>query len=287
MAKSFLAAQIEEIRGGLRGMAKDLGRISEVNRQVLSRGVGVMAPGGGNGGGGGPVLVDPSGNPIAPVGSSGPRVPGAGGIADFLRALEADKNGRLSRVEGSGPGGGRIGAPASPQEKIIMDTLGEGIEYVRKLAKAAAWAKIPMNVILRSPKSERDALIAAWEESGTVGSDSAGGGDHGKISPRPGWHQDENGHWRMDEIKVVTITSGDPTLGRGGGGGGSPLRHQGGGGAPQLNSNPFASAAKMSSAPTAGDKMVVGAVEGVTKAIDKLTAKLDTGGSLAFRTKGL
>lgn len=283
MAKSFLAEQINEVRGGLQGLAKDLNHLGSVNAKVLSRTMGVMGAGGPSGGGGGPVLVNPAGQPISPTGAAPTAAPGASSIAEFLRRLGERQS--MSTGQGGGGSGTRVAVPPTPDEKAAMDALKEPIEYIRNLAKAANWAGISFQVAIRAPKQERDALIAAWEADGQTGGKSSGGGGHAPEK-RDGWHQDENGTWRLDERNVVTITSGDPTSGGGGGGGGDPLRHQNGSGAPTYAPNPFAASAKISSTPTEGDKMVVNAVGGVTKAIEKLASKLDSG-SLAFRTKGL
>lgn len=299
MAKSFLAAQIEEIRGGLRGLAGDLTTLGEVNSQVLSRSMGVQVanPGGGGGGGGLPpgTILDQSGSP---VGGASLALPTSGGsIRDFLEraaAAEAARNGS-SASGGSGAGSSESGgrtmpvAPPTESEKSVMKMLNEGVEYVRKLVSAAKWAGISMHTIFRSSKQERDALIAAYEaflDSGTSSGKSTGGAQNNNP---PWWEApDKLGpEWTR---RFIDSGGGGGGLSSGGGGGGSGFTPGGNGGvtggAPQFNNNPFQSQ-MAAPTPTAGDRFVADAVGGVTKAIDKLASKIDSNGGLSFRTKGL
>ena len=280
MAKSFLGAQLEEIPHLLDKIGPSLQKLAQVNAQVLSRKMGVVGAGGSSGGGGGgPVLVTPSGQPIPPTGGGslgrgGLTVGGISGIAGFLEAFRLQQEAKANQPtssSGQGGGGGRetVRQP-SKEERAVMLALGEGVDYVRKLAAACKWSNISWQIVIAAPKGERDALIAAYEayvESTTKSSTSTKGSGN-TVPPREVTTDNLGNYNTADANRGRTQITGPY--------GANPPDH-----------SSLAALAKMSTTPTAGDKFVAEAVSGVTKAIDKLSAKLDTGGNLAFRTKGL
>mgnify|MGYP000293585148 CR=1 FL=1 len=270
MAKSFLGAQLEEIPHLLDKIGPSLQKLAQVNAQVLSRKMGVMGPNGGGGGGGGTGLVGPSGQPLSPVGGGGP-LP-SGSIAEFLRRRNEGRSPTTSTGEGGGDSGSRTIA-ASAEELAASKTLGESVEYVRKLMRAAAWAGLSQALVLRSPKPERDALIAAYEESGTRSSATTQGSGN-TVGPREVTSDNLGNYNTADANRGNTVVVGPY--------GGSPADHSSL--APLAHG---AQSAKVGATPTAGDKLVAETVGGVTRAIEKLTAKIDNQGNLAFRTKGL
>jgi len=109
---------------------------------------------------------------------------GASSIAEFLQRRESGGGQTISSGGGAGGSGSRSIAP-SPADLAAAQTLGESVEYVRQLMKAAAWAGLSAALVLRSPKAERDALIAAYEASGAGGmGSSSGGGSGNTVGPR-------------------------------------------------------------------------------------------------------
>lgn len=183
MAQSKLAAQLHEATQAARDLNSEAAQFGQLKAHYASD----MAPGGGGNGGGGTTLVTPSGQPISPGGGGG-----AASISEFLNRLAGGNNSgdRASLGGGSGGGGDRIEFvnPANESEKSIMKSLGESLEYVRKLIAAAKWAKLTEWTVLRAPKGERDALIAAWEEATkkekSSSSSSGGGSDGGSSGSR-------------------------------------------------------------------------------------------------------
>lgn len=262
MALSPLGAQLEEVAGLLPKVARGISEVNRATQAVLSTPV---VQSGGGGGQQAPVLFGPSGAPIGP-----------GSIEEFLRrrdaAASSPKAGSKQGGSGGSSGGGiaEYVAPASGNEQVLMAALGEGLEYVRKLIKAAVWAGLPEQVVIRAPKDQRDALIAAYEQAMselspgskiTRGADihggkplyyirqSGGGVDTGAISAR--------------ELERYGGAHGDPT------------------------SSQFSSASAKTPPPTAGDKLVAEAVNKVAESVDKMSKKLDSNGGLGFRMKGI
>lgn len=318
--------EIRQGLSGLAGDLRHLGDVNSqllarrVGVQFAAPGGPVDGGGGGGAGGGGPtrvVLVDPTGRPIDPYGGgdsgaggmtfANPNAPtgGAGGpgwhgpgwatntgvgmgdsIGAFLAARESGKGDGMSSSGAGGGGGERTEVPATPGERAIMATLGEGVGYVRDLVKAATWARLNFAMVLRSPKTERDALIAAWKEDAFTSGKSSGGSGS-TVPPRDPeakYHAGPNfGN------PTIFIGGSDPGFG---GGGGTPDRSGGGGGvdvqggAPTFNDG-YASQSGPMAAPTAGDKYVATAVDKVTTAIDKLANKIDSQGGIGFRKLGL
>ena len=196
MAQSKLAAQLHEATQAARDLNSEAVKFGQLKANYASD----MAPGGGANGGGGTVLVTPSGQPISPVGGGG-----ASNISEFLARLAGRNNsegGTRSSSDGQGGGLGEGGGrtislnPANESEKSIMKSLGESLEYVRKLIAAAKWAKIPEWTVLRAPKGERDALIAAYEAHKQESASSSGGGGSsggGSGVSRTTAYQEQNG----------------------------------------------------------------------------------------------
>jgi hypothetical protein len=118
---------------------------------------------------------------VAPTGGAGSPGAGdgialaAGSVSEFLARLAADQGASIGIGGGGGSGGDLQAAPASREESLQAEALGESVEYLRDLMAAAAWARLSPPAVLRAPKSERDALIAAWEEATQTGSESTQG----------------------------------------------------------------------------------------------------------------
>lgn len=275
MAKSFLAAQLQEVRGSLKGVKEDLAALSSIRDEILGAGVS-GAPGGG-GQFSSPGSVAPSGGPST--------------IAEFLAGRDGGGASRSSTKGGAEAGLGLVGAerPADETEKSIMASLGESLEYVRKLMNAAKWARLPPAEVLRAPKEERDALIAAWEEA-TAG-----------LSARSTEGQIREGSRNIEEKYGTRVFIGGNGGGLSGGGniggGGAPLGPGGyapgslgpggtpTGGALGPGGGSFGLGAQ--AGPTEGDRQVVSAVDGVAKAIEGLSRKIDGNGGLGFRMRGV
>lgn len=169
MAQSKLAAQLVEATQAARELNSEAAQFGQLKANYASD----MAPGGG--------------------------AQGAGSIAEFLSRGKGGGEGISSGAGGAGQGGSitRYEAPANEGEKGLMKLLGEPIAYIRKLIAAAKWARLPEYAVLRAPKGERDALIAAYEEAtkGTSGQGSGGGGKSGGGSgiSRTTAYQEQNG----------------------------------------------------------------------------------------------
>lgn len=273
MALSRLAAELIEVKPLLRDVADGVGRINAATQQVLDNTS--VAPIGGVPSG--PTLFGPNGAPIG-----GPtRLGGAGSIDQFLQQLaNRPPDSGIGSGPGSGGGGGRVAPsvrPANAEEQNLMRFLQEDVSYIRKLIAAAKWARLDVNMVIRAPKDQRDALIAAYEEAmgGTRAGSSSGGGL---------FSYDDS--WR------------DPVIRRSGD---SPPLYAGyesaPSGATMGSSTGGASAAAMKTIadgiqqsqtePTAGDQLVAESINQSTAAIKQLTAAVQISGTTVRAAGGI
>lgn len=170
MARSKLAAQLAEAARQAKNLNTEAERFQGL-KGAFSADLSAGIPGGEGGGAAG--VPGAPGVPGAQLGGSLQ----VASIGEFLARLAGRSGGGIGTGASGGAGGRIRERAATPEESLQAKALGESVEYLRELMKAASWAGLPAAMVLRAPKEERDALIAAYEASSAsgIGSNSAGG----------------------------------------------------------------------------------------------------------------